>query len=412
MKFSIYKSGLIPIALIITFFFSSCIDETAPQAVSEISVTVIMPEGFKSNVKFADKVVFLKSRRLTYSAKTDANGNVKFTDVVPDIYNISTSWEIDGNTYIELADTVVENHDVTLSGSIQKQQIFSSKTLELKLSKALKQSLIISKIYGSGTKDNNNKNYIADKYVEIFNNSDETQFIDSTIYIGFVEAYSEIAFPASANPGYVYARQVFRFVNSDEKILVLPGQSILVVNSAIDHTQYATTSVNLRNADFEAKSPTYSNNPEVKEMFISYTAFAGIPYLNLVNGGDNGTFLLKTTENVSKFPTFFRPGKETGERYMRIPIQFVFDGVEVLKNKAVTGPNVDSKRLQSFVDAGYSFITAISGYTHESIERKVDTSKSNGSRYYLIDTNNSLNDFRVVDDPTPRKYDKPLLLAN
>ena len=403
---------LISLAFIITLMLTSCIDDTVPQAVSEISISVIMPDGFKSDVKFADKVVFLKSNRLTYTGTTDANGIVKFSDIIPDIYSISTSWEIEGNTYIEIADTIVENHNVILSGSIQKQQVFIAKSFELKLSKALKQSLIISKIYGSGTKDNNNKNYVADKYVEIFNNSDETQYIDSTIYIGFVEAHSEIPFPAATNPGYVYARQVFRFVNSAEKIPVLPGHSILVVNSAIDHTQYASTSVNLRNADFEAKSPTYSNNPEVKEMYLSYTAFAGIPYLNLVNGGDNGTFLLKTTENVSKFPIFFRPGKETGDKYMRIPIQFVFDGVEVLKNKAVTGPNVDSKRLQTFVDAGYSFITAISGYTHESIERRVDTSKSNGSRYYLIDTNYSLNDFRVVDDPTPRKYDKALLLAN
>ena len=401
--------------LILTFaIFSSpsCVDENVQQPVSELVIQVNMPEGFKETIKYANKTVYLKSNRITYTSTSDADGLVKFTNIIPDIYSISTSWEIDGNTYVEMADTIVENINIILSGNLPKEEIFNVKTIELTLSKALKQSLIISKIYSSGTKDNNNKNYIADKYVEIFNNSDETQYLDSTIYIGFVEAHSEVPFPASANPGYVYARQVFRFTNTDVKHPILPGQSIVIANSAIDHTEFSPNSVNLRIADFEAKNVTYSNNADVKEMHLVYTSFAGIPYMNLVNGGDNGTFLLKTIENVSQFPVKYMPGRESGDRYMQIPIKYVFDGVEILKNKAVTGPNIASKRLQSFVDAGYMFITATSGYTHESIERRVDTSKSTAERYYLMDTNNSLNDFRTVTDPTPKKYNKELLLIN
>ena len=94
---------------------------------------------------------------------------------------------------------------------------------------------------------------------------------------------------------------------------------------------------------------------------------------------------------------------------MRIPANLIFDGVETLRNKVNTGPDVNTKRLQQFIDAGYMNITATSGYTNESIERRVDKLKSNGGRVYLIDTNNSTNDMRTVTDPTPGKYDKALL---
>jgi len=370
-----------------------------------------MPHGFKDSVKYANQTVFLKSNRITYSSITDSFGVAVFKEIIPDIYSISTTCEIGGEKYIQLADTIVENINVVLSGNLQKEQVFENKHIILLLSKALKQSLLVSKVYASGTKDNNNKNYIADKYIEIFNNSDEVQYMDG-IYMGLVEAESVIAFPASSNPGYVYARQVFQFPGTGHDHPVQPGKSIVIANSAIDHTVNSPNSVNLFNVDFEAKSPTYSNNSNVPEIKLIYTAYASLIYMNLVNGGDNGLFLFKTKDKVAEYPIFYIPGKTSGNRYMRIPISVLFDGVETLKNKATVGPDVNTKRLQSFVDAGFMFITATSGYTHESIERRVDASQSNAERVYLIDSNNSSNDFRTVTDPTPKKYDKALLMAN
>lgn len=396
---------------------SSCLDETVQQPVEELIIQVKMPAGIKESVKYENQTVLLKSKRMTYQAMTDSEGRAVFQNIIPDIYSASTTVEVDGEKYIQWADSLEEDEYVILlssiifSGNFPKEQIFTNKTVEIALSKSVKQSLIISKIYASGTKDNNNKNYIADKYIEVYNNSDKIQYLDS-IYLGLAEAESVIAFPASANPGYVYARQVFRFPGNGTDYPVLPGQSIVIANSAINHTTNSPTSVNLFNADFEAKNPTFSNNSNVKAITLVYSTFAGIPYMNLVHGGDNGVFLFRTHEDVSKFPVFYIPGKQTGNRYMRIPANIIFDGVETLKNKANTGVDVNTKRLQSFIDAGYMFINASGGYTNESIERRVDTSKSGSQRYYLIDSNNSLNDFRTVTDPTPRKYDKPLLMAN
>ncbi len=399
------------ILLFISFGLLSCIDEIPPQTISEYSIQIIMPEGFKTEIKYQGQTVTLSNNRTNYTAKTNENGKVTFSNIIPGIYSASTTWEIDGDKYIEMADTVVENKSIVLAGFLN-DTIFVANDTVLTLSKSTKQSLIISKIYASGTKDINNKNYVADRYVEFFNNSDEVLQIDSTYYFGLVEAESVIAFPASANAGFVFARQIFRFVTGNTTIDIKPGGSIVVANSAIDHTQFSGNTANLRIADFEAKNTTYSNNSAVPALELMYSAFPALIYMNLINGGDNGVFLFKTDENVRRLPIFYIPGKEQGNRYMQIPIQYLVDGVESLKNYVTGGPRPNSKRLQTFVDAGFMFITATSGYTHESIERRVDVSKSTPERYYLIDSNNSTNDFRVVTDPTPRKYDKSLLMTN
>jgi len=375
--------------------FSSCIDQEPQKLIEEFSIQFSMPQNVGDTV-YAYQSVQLKSNRISYTATTDSLGKVVFKGIIPGIYSISTHKSLTSEISL-VADTLQYN-------------LFRSESLKMKVNKSIKASLIISKVYASGTKDNNNKNYVADRYVEIYNNSDTIQTIDNTFYFGLTEAESVIAFPASKNPGYVYARQIFRLISDNTKETILPGASIILTNSAIDHTEFSPNSVNLRIADYEAKNTTYSNNSEIKGLELIYSAFPALIYMNLINGGDNSAFLLRTTENVRTFPIFYIPGKENGNRYMQVPIQYVIDGVETIKNYT-TGPRPETKRLQSYVDAGYMFITAISGYTHESIERRVDVSKSTTERVYLMDTNNSSNDFRVVTDPTPRKYDKPLLTA-
>lgn len=375
----------------------SCVDQSPEEAIEAFSIQVLMPTDLGDSIHYADQQLILRSSRLTYTATTDSLGKAVFKNIIPGVYDISTNQKL--------------TDEISLTGDTLQFGLFKTDSLELRLHKSIRENLLISKVYASGTKDSNGKNYVADRYIEIFNNSDETQYLDSSIYLGLVEAESVIAFPASSNPGYVFARQVFRFSVAGTGLAVAPGASVVIANSAIDHTQFSPNSVNLQNADFEAKNTTYSNNSAVKEMELIYSAFPSLIYMNLINGGDNSAFLFKTTANVREFPIFYIPGKETGNRYLRIPIELVFDGVETLKNYVTTGPKPKAKRLQNFVDAGYMFITASSGYTHESIERRVDKSKPSTDRYYLMDTNNSSNDFRSLTDPTPRVYDKPLLVA-
>jgi hypothetical protein len=344
---------------------------------------------------------------MIYTATTDDNGKAEFADIIPDIYNLYASWELSGQEYVQMADTIVENKAALISGIKSKMMVFSEINIELNTDLSIKQSLLISKVYASGTRDINNARYEADPYVEIFNNSDEDQYVDG-LYLALVEGDSPMGFPASLNPATLHARQVYRFPGNGTDYKILPSKSIIIANSARNHTFIAPTSVDLQNSDFEFKGVKYPNNDNVIGMIQIYTAYIAIKEINLQRGGVNSLCLFSTTDNVANYPLDYIPGKTSGNMFMRLPNTSVMDGVEILTYKT-TGVDINAKRLQHFIDAGYMTISATGGLNHESVERKVDTQKSIGGRIYLIDTNNSQNDLINLTDPTPKKYDKPLL---
>ena len=397
---------IILLPILVAMFFS-CQPENLHSTVSKLVVSVKMPSGIKEEIKFAHRTVTLRSERMTYTIETNDEGVAEFKDIVPDIYNVYASWELTGDEYVAIADTLVESKAALIGGIKSKMYVFSEQTIELPTDLSLKQSLLISKVYASGTRDINNARYDADVYVEIFNNSDEIQYMDS-IYLMLVEGDSPMAFPASLNPTTLHGRQVYRFPGTGKDYKVLPGKSIVIANSARNHTFVAPTSVDLQNADFEFKGTKYPNNDNVPGMIQVYSAYIAIREINLQRGGINSVCLISTKDNMSSYPIDYPPGKTSGNMFMRLPSNEVFDGVEILTYKT-TGVDMNSKRLQHFIDAGYMTISAAGGLNHESIERKVDTHKSTANRVYLIDTNNSQNDMINLTDPTPRKYDKTLL---
>jgi hypothetical protein len=401
------KSIKFLIYFLIFGFLASCQEETIHIPISKIVVTVTMPDGIKPELKFAKRLVTLRSERMIYTATTDDNGKAEFADIIPDIYNLYASWELSGQEYVQMADTIVENKAALISGIKSKMMVFSEINIELNTDLSIKQSLLISKVYASGTRDINNARYEADPYVEIFNNSDEDQYVDG-LYLALVEGDSPMGFPASLNPATLHARQVYRFPGNGTDYKILPGKSIIIANSARNHTFIAPTSVDLQNSDFEFKGVKYPNNDNVIGMIQIYTAYIAIKEINLQRGGVNSLCLFSTTDNVANYPLDYIPGKTSGNMFMRLPNTNVMDGIEILTYKT-TGVDINAKRLQHFIDAGYMTISATGGLNHESVERKIDTQKSIGGRIYLIDTNNSQNDLINLTDPTPKKYDKPLL---
>lgn len=391
--------------LIISFLFigmTSCSTTDDATKTLNFDVKVTMPAGFKADVFYANQTVNIsKGTAVVYSAVTDANGIAHFENVIPDVYDISTSCEISGDDYVNMAEGDVENANVLITGSLLQQTVITEDAITIPSQMSIKQSLLISKIYYAGCKDNNTKNYLADQYIEFFNNSDEDVYIDG-LYFALTETESTAAFPASANQDYVYVKQVFQFPGSGQQYKIAAGGTVLVTNSAIDHTLVATNSVNLTNASFEAKDPKKNNNTATPGLNLIYTAYSTIPSINILAGGDATVVLFKTKEDVSKWETVYKPGATSGLLYMKIPTKTIIDGLECLKNKATTGPDVNSKRLYNYIDAGYQYISAVSGYTGEVVARVKDKDANN--RTYLKDSNNSTNDFAVSTTVKPGQF--------
>ena len=344
-----------------------------------------LPEDCLPDAFYAGRKVTLRGP-LEYTFETDARGGVNVESVIPGIYDIVTGIELSGAEYKALLRVPValeDNAQVHIGASRMNCRIFEAADLRIPLSASVLKSLLIAKIYYSGTRDNMDRTYTTDSYVEIFNNSDEVQYMDGK-YLGLAESVSPAAYPAKDNPDSIYLRQVCRFPGKGTDYPVAPGGSVVIAaRSARDHRTSAATSVDLSGADFEVKAMEGSGNPDVP-MLPLVSNSTNILTLNLISGGLNAVVLFETDEDMHR--------------------KFVTDGVECLRKPAQTAPDVNTKRLQGDIDAGYIVITAVNGYNHESVERKV--ARFEGGRYYLTDTNNSSADFVVCTDPTPRKYDK------
>jgi hypothetical protein len=126
--------------------------------------------------------------------------------------------------------------------------------------------------------------------------------------------------------------------------------------------------------------------------------------MNLVQSGPCGVVIFTTEDDVTAWPMTYPYGKTTGNQWLLLPKRHIIDGVDVLRNKN-TGVDVSTKRLYADIDAGYTNIEAISGYSGEVVYRSPSVS-ADGSRMVLVDTNNSSNDFRVSKTIKPREYNE------
>lgn len=387
---------------IVAALLTSCIDfDDATQAVS-VRVQLQMPANL-AQADLSGHTVTLAIGGQTISAQTDGNGLATFQQIVPDVYDIAASWKMTAQEYSSLTGETVTNGKYTVSGSLSSQMLSEEKTLTLTTTVSRDQSMIIGKVYYAGSKDTNSKNYIAGKYVELYNNSDEPQDV-AGLYLALMETESTIAYTPGQVADTVFAKQVFR-IPAYPAYPVNPGSTVLLVNSAIDHSMNGELEHNLQDADFEAKDVQgrTANNPDTPALELVYSTYASLSYLNLIQGGPCSLVIFSTDEDVANWPTAYAYGKTKGNLFMKIPTSSIIDGVEILQNKAQTGVDVNTKRLFSYIDAGYTYINATTGYNGETVYRKTESVTADG-RKILVDTNNSQNDFAVSTDISPRTY--------
>ena len=402
----IRKIGRTLTACLTVLLLASCVDfDGATEAIS-VKYQVQMPQGFTA-ADVANKTVTITSSSQTLQANTDANGIATFENIVPDVYDVSVAWKMTPDEYSQITGEMVQNHKYTVAGSksaeLLSEDITTPLTIDMNIS--VDQSILISKIYSAGSKDSKNKNYLAGRYIELYNNSDETVDI-AGLYLGLIETNSSPAYTLGLVPDTIFMKQIFR-IPTDKSYMVAPGQSIIITNSAIDHTQTAMNAFeyNLLNADFEAKDQQgkTTNNPDVPALELIYTAYAAISNMNLSQGGPGGIVIFETEEDVVNWPLAYNYGKTSGNKWMKLPAKYILDGVDVLKNTAQTGVDANLKRLYDYIDAGYAYINSASGYNGEVMYRKVQSTTEDG-RKILSDTNNSLSDFAISSEIAPREF--------
>lgn len=390
---------------------TSCVDfdDTTPPVTA--TVQLVRPYAFVNMDDMSGLTVTLQSDETTVTAQTDATGRVVLADLAPGTYNVSVSISINHDQYEQYTgETVGSAIDFIMTGTMNQQALSSSATLSLPLMVYPKETLIIGKIYSSNSKISGGS-YAIGKYIELYNNSDEE--VDAAgLYIGLLESESTIAykvypFSEAVTPDTLHMKQVFR-IPADKPVMVAPGGTLLLVNSATDHSSQNEYERDLRGADFEAKDANKKipNNNDVPSLELIYSTYSAISCMNLGQGGPVAVVIFRTDEDINNWSIVYAQGKTKGNRFLRVPKSAVLDGVDVVKNKSQTGPDINAKRLFEEIDASYTFVSTAAGTIGERLVRKTLSVTSDG-RKILQDTNNSLNDFVCTDTISPRNYLEP-----
>ncbi len=391
---------------------SGCVDYNDEAKAISTTIQINAPVEFTSGGNLSGRTVTLTSNSGNIlTAKTDDKGMAEFHQIIPDVYTISTSWDIDQAEYtVATGKAASEGYFATISGNSNNQLIKSDDKISLNTNLVAGASLLISKMYYAGSKDNNNKNYGAGLFLEIYNQTNSDIDV-SGLYIGLIETNSTPAYTLDNlkdvyKDTVVLCKQIFRIPITSSH-MIAPGGTIILTNSAIDHTINGAHEFNLLNADYEAKDVTGKtvNNSATPALDLIFSNLTNFSKMNLLNSGPNGIIIFRTKENVADFKTTYPYGKTKGNLYSLVPKKYVIDGVDILKYSA-TGVDLATKHMSEDIDGGYTNINAISGYNGEVIYRKTSTRRGTNGHKILQDSNNSINDFQTSTTINIREYDE------
>ena len=271
---------------------------------------------------------------------------------------------------------------------------------------------VIAEILFAGTQTPEGKQYMYNNYIRIYNNSDRT--LNAA---GLTIAESELLTvskndykPSPLFPNFP-AAHIYR-IPTDTVLMVEPGESLLLVDAAIDHTAANSNSWDLTTADFEwytdPKSATNSkdtDNPDVPNMELvraghlaawSMTTQGNRSYALCRLGDDENNQLtanefVSTYSNVYKY-VFAATGRTMSSNCVDIPHKWIIDAVNCAPSS-----KWEWNLFPPSLDMGYTHVVAdASDKTRygKSVRRKVK------SGIVLQDTNNSTVDFEAVNaDP-------------
>lgn len=273
---------------------------------------------------------------------------------------------------------------------------------------------VLAEVFFTGTETPEGKQYNGDKYFRIYNNSSDTLYAD-----GLVIAESEFLTVKKYNyqPDImneaVAVQAIYRIPGSGKDQMVLPGESLLICDIAMDHRTANPNSFDLSKADFEwydeSSNPNFADTdtevPNLEKIYAKTATIWG-PH----NRGFTAFILarLGTAEQpLSKEEYLSQYGYQysyemviNGNVYpmgpfdsYKIPNEWVIDAVncsiETQYEWIVTAPSLDQ---------GWTHCGTVDGDKTrygKSIRRKVLTGST------LQDTNNSTADFLPMQQADP-----------
>ncbi len=305
-----------------------------------------------------------------FFGKTDRYGYVKFDFLPSGRYRLSTAKD---TFYLDPlnGDTV----EIQLTGFKEINDLKENISDSIYISVAHKSGIVINEIYYAGPK--NKAFYFYDQFVELYNTSDSTLYLDGLM----IARARQARHPEIETIDFVQVLNLFQFPGeplTGREYPIEPGQFVVVAADAIDHSQYIAAALDLHNADWEFVDHYGGDidNPDVPNVENILPERTNDFMINLVH---NAVVLSDGSQ------WYWGEYNDTGAyQYIHIPISTVIDVVEYSASAE------KQKEITARLDAGFAGI-GIEKYSGKSVER----------RKAGFDTNNSNLDFVNLNKPTP-----------
>ncbi len=274
-------------------------------------------------------------------------------------------------------------------------------------------SLVFSEIYACSSLDAAGKGNIQDSYFRIYNNTDHIIYADG---IAIAEGlYANTTALSILTPEYLPQNRfmvsaLYAIPGNGTDVAIQPGESLKIVDQAIDWTEQVTPALNHTDADFEwYDESTNANkdidNVEVPNLIKIYSSTLSFWFPNrqcnqsyalvkLPEGMTSEIYLEECPTGAFDYTMATVPDRKfTRNNVHWIPNDWIIDGVNL-------SPTSTFKQtfLSPAIDKSYAAIGEKVDLTQNAgkkFKRKVLGTSADGN-IVLVDNNDSANDFEVV----------------
>ncbi len=314
---------------------------------------------------------------------------------------------------------LLKTADMNLSGQKMNVSVYNVvAATTIAAEESTSSPLVIKEFYTAMCKTPANKNYMYDQFVEIYNNSAFTQYLDNCLI-----ARTEIAANTKTNlwgttteemKAVAVSSYIAGWVGNGTTYPLAPGESVVVAFQAQNHTimsdnpdteevEVNPNTIDLSKADYEIDitqyKPAYVANPDVPNLTIvakpgsQSVNFGVLPAFGagLVLAKVEGIETYCDVNNEANWAT--KPEGSDVNPYLMIRYKDIQDAINVV---CITETQ-RTTALPAQVDAGMIWTSAM--YNGMGFTRKV--AETVDGRVVYKDTNNSSEDFEAEAKPTP-----------
>lgn len=331
------------------------------------------------------------------------------TDVIP-----AGTYDIDGMMEVRYTNDEGVSVSRTLR-TVASQQVISSNAQSANLKWFFynpSNTLVFGEIYFAGSLNAAGTNGLYDSYFTIYNNTDEVQYADG---IAIVESKllntddNVIITEANQRENNFTVQTVYVIPGNGHDVAINPGESIKIVDQAIDWTAQVAGALNHTDADFEwydestSASVKDTDNPDVPNLdkWYSYSPTIWIAgnqcnrsyALVRFPEGMTAEKFLAEYDGTYKYISSVTQKEMTGSKCYLVKYDWIIDGVNLCPTESwIQGA------LSTSIDASYAAITEKKTDKNrfgKKFVRKVSGVSAAGNTI-LMDTNDSAKDFEIV----------------